>query len=456
MQQAKNRCYGITHELDGTPRIIEPKTVKVGIGLAKGPWIHVYIDLNRKWVVQVGKDEIKRFEAKFEARRFYRDAKRTAPERQYPQRLAYFTFSRVSPDGSFEPDWEAIESHGPLPTEIDIVFIRDDSFSASYQMWTATEKKCDGDGLNAMRINSMAATAEEKELAATASARGEKYFPIVNGCWMKGCPYSKAQGENGRSPCAPHGRLLFQLLNSPRLGGTSYFDTRGFRSVSQIFSCIEIFKGVTGSGNAERGFVAGIPLKLILRPYKTNFGGRPTTQYGVSLEFRQESVLALKRSLVEHGVQFRVAGTEPLRRLNPAAEFPELPARPDPDENPVALENEFPRQSSEDDAARSPEPDDDYDEVAPELARCWDETQSETAAPQVGAASPAGATELFSAARRTFYEVCRAKGMNDRQISEKIGSLGYETLGEVPERLLPELTEWANGSIPIQHQGSLL
>lgn len=32
--------YGVTHDASGAPRIVEPKTVKVGIGLAKGKAIH--------------------------------------------------------------------------------------------------------------------------------------------------------------------------------------------------------------------------------------------------------------------------------------------------------------------------------------------------------------------------------------------------------------------------------
>ncbi len=50
------------------------------------------------------------------------------PRRQpvtIPRKIGFFTFTRPAiQDGIevFEPDFEAIEAHGPTPTEIDIVF----------------------------------------------------------------------------------------------------------------------------------------------------------------------------------------------------------------------------------------------------------------------------------------------------------------------------------------------
>jgi hypothetical protein len=435
---AKNRCYGITHDLDGAPRVIEPKTVKVGIGLAKGPWLHVYIDRAGKWAVQVGKQDITRFDTKTEARKFYRQAK--PPERAYPQRLPYFTFSHISGVGSLEPDWDIIESHGPIPTEIDIVFVHDDPLNVSYQYWTAAEKKCEGDGINAMRVCSMATTPNEKRLAEAAQQSGEKYFPIIGGCWTKGCQYSKPQG-NDRSPCAPHGRLLFQLINSPRLGGTAYFDTRGFRSCSQLFSCLEIFRGVTGGGNADRGFVAGIPLKLILRPYKTSFNGRSATQYGVSLEFRADSALALKQKLIGHGVQFRIASAAPDILSLPAAP-PQDPGRELPEESAAVINAEFDRSIPPEDPPPGQDAgfDDeaDLDGAGGALAGAWDEGDGAHTPDPISAAAP------LSQEISQFYGICRAHGMNDTVILEHLGSCGYETPAEVPDSAIPELMKWAN------------
>ena len=137
----------------------------------------VYIDMDGKWVIKTGSGSgtsRERFETKEQAQKRYRELKSTAPERKYPERLPYFTFSRQSISGEYEPDFDVIEAHGSLPTEIEIAFIWDNPFKKRYQLWTAVEKKCEGDGIDALRINSMAVTAEEKALAAQAERKGEK------------------------------------------------------------------------------------------------------------------------------------------------------------------------------------------------------------------------------------------------------------------------------------------
>lgn len=495
-------CYGITHDVNGKPRVLEPKTTKVGIGLPKGKAIHVFIDPQKKWVIVVGKDVAGRFDSKLEAKKFYRKAKADAPERKYPQRLPFFTFSRVSPDGSFEPDWDAMESHGSMPAEIDIIFVKDDSFSASYQMWTALEKKCDGDGINAMRILSLASTPEEKQLAAQVAQKGEKYFPIKNGCWTRGCPYSKPQGDKP-AQCRPHGRLLFQLLNAPRLGGTAYFDTSGFRSISQLFSCIQTFRSVTGRGDPDKGFIAGIPIKMVLRPYKTQYNGRSVTQYGVSLEFRAENVLDLKKQLIEHGVQFRLAETEPLKQLEGALEIEARPPEEsgEPEEIPAAIHAEFSgpgpggvdygdavmpesgipgapdlttQLGSEIQKQPPPNPEDEeIPEQSPEFEALWDDPAAANSQSQTEPASAAKVKELGEQAKQNsapsnipagqlpltdipankanskqqrgaqFYDFCRSQGMTDQIIMKQLGIMGFERLGEITDEAYPALWKWA-------------
>ena len=167
-----NKLYGVTHDpVTGEPKVVEPRTTKLGIGLPKGKALHAYIDADGRWVIQSGFGrEVKRdrLDSKEAAQRKYRELYRSAPERKYPERLPYFTFSRLSPSGEMEPDWDVISDHGPMPTEIDIIFLVDEPFEAAYQMWTAAEKKCWGDGKVAMRVNSMASTPAEKKAAAEA------------------------------------------------------------------------------------------------------------------------------------------------------------------------------------------------------------------------------------------------------------------------------------------------
>lgn len=431
------KMYGLTHTPDGKPIVREPRTIKVGIGLLKGKEIHVYMDLSRKWVVQVGK-EVKRFDSKLEARKHYRASKPNAPERRYPSRLPYFTFSHMGPDGYFEPDWEIIEAHGPIPTELDVVFVRDDPFQYSYQLWTATEKKCDGDGINAMRIISMANSAAERKLAEQAAQEGERAFPIVNGCWTRGCPYAQPQGDKP-SPCRPHGRLRFQLLNSPVLGGTAEFLTSGFRSIQQIFSCLEIFRSVSGGGNPDVGYVAGIPLKMVLRPYRTSHNGKATTQYGVSLELRADSAVGLKRKLIQAGQEFRSIAPES-KAIAAAieAQAPELPdaaAAMAAEFDVVELpEDEFPEAPQGDDQAEIDPAD---DPLAPE-------PQDPLLAPKLASTRD----------RQSFYDLCRSRGMSDAVIKEQLGHNGFETIEEITESALAGLMQWAGSWSP--NQKSLL
>lgn len=308
--------YGLTHTLEGVPIVREVRSVKVGIGLPKGRAMHVWIEEDGQWCIQAG-ERLTKFGSREEAKAFYDGTKASAPERKYPARLAYFTFTNVSADGLFEPDFEAIEHHGPKPREIDIVFLREDPFNASYQMWTAAELKCEGDGRDARRVVTMGTVEPEyREVAAEAMRNGEKYFEIQSGCRLFNCPY--AQGDGNKPPlCKPHGRLTFQLVHSPRLGSTAYFDTTGFRSVSQIFSSLQIFLEMSGRGDPEQGHVAGIPFKMVLRPYKVTFNGRPGTQYGVALEFRAKDALAVKGELIGHAEAYQSSGLLPASSSEP-------------------------------------------------------------------------------------------------------------------------------------------
>ena len=334
----KVKLYGITHSPTGDPIVRVPRVVKVQIGAAKGPDIQVAIGKTGNWLVWAnatdkankGPHRIYEGPEKEAARWWYEraltkgtmkppaGAKDSAGnelkempipggrvvERRFPSKLAYFTFGKMKADGTYEPDWDSIEAHGSYPTELDIVFTDDEGFQAAYQMWTASELKCSGDGLVASRVVSLYTNEQEQAAAAAAQKEGKRHYTVTH-CRLGGCPYSIAP-EGKPAPCKPHGRLQFQLIKNIRLGGVAQFDTTSIRSVSQLFSCVHQFMSFTGNGDPERGFLAGIPLKMVLRPFKVAPQGQPAgTAYSVSLEFRAESVEALKSRIVEAGSQFR-------------------------------------------------------------------------------------------------------------------------------------------------------
>lgn len=335
----KVKLYGITHSPTGEAIVRVPRVVKVQIGNAKGPDIQVAIGKTGNWLVwcnttdKANKGPHRIYEGPDkEAAKWWYDraltkgtmkppagAKDSAGnelkevpipggrvlDRRYPSKLAYFTFGKMTASGTYEPDWDSIEAHGSYPTELDVVFTDDEGFQAAYQMWTASELKCSGDGLSASRVVSLHTNEEERAAAEKASKEGKRTYTVAK-CKLGGCPYAIAKDEKTPAPCKPHGRLQFQLIKNIRLGGVAQFDTTSIRSVSQLFSCVHQFMSFTGNGDPDRGFLAGIPLKLVLRPFKVAPAGQPTgTAYSVSLEFRAESVQALKSRIIAAGTEFR-------------------------------------------------------------------------------------------------------------------------------------------------------
>lgn len=309
------KMVGLTHREDGSLIIKSPKLLKVSIGWPKGPALNVWTqrmpDNSVVWKLMLGykSDEAKTatFKTRAEAEAKFREAYPKAPVCPYPRKIAYFTFTKPSIiDGKeqYVPDFDAIEAHGPTPTEIDVILLSDTPLDGAYQMWSSSELQCKGDGVNALRVVTLA-TAEEKPLVLP----GEKYFPIHEGCWTCGCRYAQPGTKNGKetpSPCKPGGELSFQLACNLRVGGTAFFHTTGLRSISSIFSSLFQISTLTG------GRLMGIPLKMVLRPFRTNHNGQAATHYAVSLEFRAPDVDTMKKKLLDTVFEYRkLAGVTP-------------------------------------------------------------------------------------------------------------------------------------------------
>jgi len=308
----RTKLYGLTHDaVNKRPMVRQVRMLKVGIGFPKGPNIHAFIAPSGEWVIEEGDSKPPKrtkFKTMAEAKAFYADRRRSVPERKYPSKFPYFTFLRTGMDGGFVHDFEAIERHGSMPTEIEIVFLTDTPLEQAMEWWTAAEKKCEGNGIDARRRVDLASTEEEKKLADTARKAGEQYFPIIDGCHMRGCKYS-----HGEKPfCKPHSRLMFQLAYNPTLGGTAVFDTTGWRSGGNMFSCLHQIRSITGRGDADIGTVAGIPLQMVLRPYRTSHNGQPSTQYGISIQLRASDAQSLVRNVIAKADEFRMLTGAPM------------------------------------------------------------------------------------------------------------------------------------------------
>ncbi len=305
-QPRPNTLVGITHDAQLIPIIREPRVLKVGLGVPKGRASYVYTHQG-EWVVRYGaweKEKLVMKSIKFADRsstdQWYLANKATFAVSNRPQKIPFFTFTRRTlveingkPEEIFEPDFAAIEAHGDTPREIDVVFMGDNPLSGEYQAWSATELKCHGDGLNALRIIQLGNDQWPGWKEATAAK--EKYFPVSE-CYTSGlCPYAQEGGKD-KLACKPSATLTFQLANSIRLGATAYFTTTSFRSVRQLFSSLGIIQSIAERAGAS---IANTPLKLVLAPFRTNHNGIAATQYGVSLELRTQDVQKLRALLAE-------------------------------------------------------------------------------------------------------------------------------------------------------------
>lgn len=375
----KNTIYGITHDADSKlPIIREPRVLKVGIGIPKGRAVQVF-RFKGDWIIRFGAWDEKKFVMKQvfrgpsreEAEKFYRLNKDTAAVSNRPQELKYFTFGRrrISEESGkpvevIEPDWDAIEAHGEVPTEIEVLLMADEPLAIEMAMWSASEKKCHGNGIEAMRVISMGTP--DMPGWKEAKDAGEKYFPISK-CVKGGCPYSmETIGSNGKPQppaCKPNGNLVFQLGKAMRLGSSSYFTTTGRVSVAQMFSAIEIFRewrNEIGTG------LRGLTLIMKLGSFKANHNGIAAVKPSVSLEIHPRDMSTLVNKLQQ--ISWEKSAQQTARMIE-SSEVVEV----EPLDNSAAasMSSEF---------YEAEFVDDEPEEVAPEAAKAKAETDKKTAA----------------------------------------------------------------------------
>jgi recombination directionality factor gp3-like protein len=309
---------GLTHSPDGQPLIRASRVLKVGVGIPRGRASYIYTHQGR-WIIRYGvwkkgdgKDKLvmetakgsdgkNGFPNRAECQEWYAKNKASFAVSNRPQKLQFFTFThrRVveeqgKPTEIFEPDFDAIEACGDTPTQLDVVLMSDVPLSGEYQAWSATELKCRGDGANALRVLSMGNA--QWPGWQDAKDAGEKYFPIADKCWLSGqCPYAQEGGQD-KLVCKPGTTLNFQLAANMRLGATAYFHTTSIRSTQQIFSGLYTIRMLVERAG---GSIVGLPLKLVLAPFRSNHNGIPAIQPGVGLELRAADMHSLRKAIAE-------------------------------------------------------------------------------------------------------------------------------------------------------------
>jgi len=153
-------------------------------------------------------------------------------------------------------------------------------FPSSYAWWTATERKCWGDGASATRR-----TAEKPA--------GQPWTPCGTGC-----------PELGAGQCKPSADLRLVLADFPRLGSVCRIHTSSYRSIRQIHSALQEIQTFTG------GRLAGITAKLVVRPEEVAYFNRKekrkrtATIWALSLEVDGDDVRKLVANLTEHARLF--------------------------------------------------------------------------------------------------------------------------------------------------------
>lgn len=312
--------YGCTHnEETGELEARVPRATKVAIGKPKDSGLHVYLAPSSDKTKIVAVLEIGRPD-RAENRLFdladvnllKRDYAallndETVVKRKAPVKLAYFTFFKEAGDGSYIHDVDCIVKHGVRPREIDIIITEDGALRAGYEFWAKKGLSCYGDGRDGWRSVNFTPTKEDEAAAIAAKADGKKWFPVLDGCFTKGCQFAKttknAKGYEVKQ-CGLHGSLAFQLVNDIRLGAKAEFSTTGGKSVRQLRASLMELATFTGQGDPERGTARGIPLVLSVGQFKTNHNNQPGTAYAVRLEFRAESVGAIQRKIQEAAQTF--------------------------------------------------------------------------------------------------------------------------------------------------------
>ena len=204
----------------------------------------------------------------------------------HPTKLDHFVFLRKKKSANrvgWEVDPELTEHYGGECRELHIMLIDDDIenvFPSSYAWWTATERKCWGDGTNATRR--------------TAEKPGGQPWTTCG----SGCP------ELSSGQCKPGGDLRFVLADFPRLGSVGRIHTCSYRSIRQIHSALQEIQTFTG------GRLAGITAKLTVRPEEATYFDRKEKRkktssiWALSLEVEGDDMQKLIANLTENARLF--------------------------------------------------------------------------------------------------------------------------------------------------------
>lgn len=193
---------------------------------------------------------------------------------QAPQKLDHFKVTGLErgPDNNLLVDLELHKVIGKNPRELDIVFPYNEldlNFVTFFAWYSSRTVRCKGNGQVAFRLDEN--SGEYKQI----ECNPEK-------CPMHSPPPPRNKKEKPTSAvCKPNGILSVILMKAPRIGGVYKFRTTSYNTVRNVRSSLMMIRQLTG------GTLAGIPLKLTLKPQTVNPKGMQGSivVYTVSVEW---------------------------------------------------------------------------------------------------------------------------------------------------------------------------
>lgn len=224
--------------------------------------------------------------------------------RNYPKKLDHFRFQTKDPSGDWivddqldqllkkKQEGEGAEEGTPVRS-FNIQFVSDDIeqiFATSYAWWGSSERKCHGDGLQAQRVLS-----EIKNKDILKEYEGKRFAPWTP-CGDDGCP------ELEKKLCKPHGQLRFMIPEQRVVGAVAVFNTTSYESIRRIFS------GLTGIANLTRGRLAGLKLRLVLKPGQTRYrddkgAAKTSNAFFAHVEFRATDHEKMLQEMLEQSYE---------------------------------------------------------------------------------------------------------------------------------------------------------
>jgi len=244
--------------------------------------------------------------------------------RNYPKKLDHFRFQTKDPSGDWMVDEELDlllkkkqeregADEGTPVRSFNIQFVSDDIeqiFATSYAWWGSSERKCFGDGVQAQRVLS-----EIKDKKLLEEYKGKRSAPWTP-CGDDGCP------ELEKKMCKPHGQLRFMIPEQRVVGAVAVFNTTSYESIRRIFS------GLTGIANITRGRLAGLKLRLVLKPGQTRYhdekgAAKTSNAFFAHVEFRAEDHEKMLQEMLEQSYELdRLAAAQERNLIGPGRTHP--------------------------------------------------------------------------------------------------------------------------------------